>query len=125
MIKIDWQSGVPIYDQIVSGFIRLRAIGALQAGDKLPSVRSMAVKLGVNPNTVQKAYIILENKGITYSLQGKGSFLADGDDAGNAINDECITALKGAASKAARLGISFEDAIAAIKEAYKGGNGND
>ena len=62
MIKIDWQSGVPIYDQIVSGFIRLRAIGALQAGDKLPSVRSMAVKLGVNPNTVQKAYIILENK---------------------------------------------------------------
>ena len=125
MIKIDWQSGVPIYDQIVSGFIRLRAIGALQAGDKLPSVRSMAVKLGVNPNTVQKAYIILENKGITYSLQGKGSFLADGDSAGNAINDECITALKGAANKAARLGVSLDDAIAAIKEAYKGGNGND
>ena len=62
MIQIDWKSGIPAYDQIVSGFIRLKAIGAMLPGEKLPSVRSLAMQLGVNPNTVQKAYLILEEK---------------------------------------------------------------
>ena len=54
MIQIDWQSRTPIYDQLIRGVVRLKALGVLQPGDKLPSVRSLAAQLGVNPNTVQK-----------------------------------------------------------------------
>ena len=73
MIKIDWQSGVPAYDQIVQGMIRLKAVGAFAAGDQLPSVRSLAVSLGVNPNTVQKAYKLLEEEGLIQSRAGAKS----------------------------------------------------
>ena len=59
MIQIDWKSGVPAYDQIVSGIIKLKALGVLKPNDKLPSVRNFALKLGVNPNTVQRSYLIL------------------------------------------------------------------
>ena len=78
-MTINWQSGIPAYDQIVQGFIKLRALGAMAPDEKLPSVRVMANNLGVNPNTVQKAYLILEEKGIIYSVAGKGSFISGSD----------------------------------------------
>ena len=73
MFQLDLKSGTPICDQIVSGFIRLKAIGVLRTNDQLPSVRALASKFSVNPNTIQKAYAILESKGIIYSVKGKGS----------------------------------------------------
>ena len=91
MIKIDWQSGIPAYDQIVQGMIKMRSLGAFNAGDNVPSVRNLAVKLGVNPNTVQKAYQILESKGVLYSVAGKGSFFSDNEKASAVIFDEAIT----------------------------------
>ena len=75
MITIDYKSRVPIYDQIVNSVIRLKVVGVLKDGDKLPSVRQLALKLSVNPNTVQKAYAILETNGVIYSITGKGSFI--------------------------------------------------
>ena len=60
MFELDLKSGVPICDQIVNGFIRLKALGLISAGEQMPSVRSLALKFSVNPNTVQKAYSVLE-----------------------------------------------------------------
>ena len=77
MIQIDWQSRTPIYDQLIRGVVRLKSLGVLQPGEKLPSVRSLAGQLGVNPNTVQKAYQMLETQGVIYSVSGKGSFISD------------------------------------------------
>ena len=54
-------------------------IGVLQPGEKLPSVRSLAVDLSINPNTIQKAYLELERQGYVYSVKGVGSFVSDTD----------------------------------------------
>ena len=60
MLFIDYKSGLPIYEQVYNGILRLADIGALKPGDQLPSVRAVASEAGVNPNTVQKAYTMLE-----------------------------------------------------------------
>ena len=76
MITIDYRNGKPIYEQIADAFEHLISQGALQADDQLPSVRQLAVELSINPNTIQKAYAELENRGLTYSVRGRGSFVA-------------------------------------------------
>ena len=58
MFGLDLKSGVPICDQIVNGFIKMRALGLISGGEQMPSVRSLALKFSINPNTVQKAYAI-------------------------------------------------------------------
>lgn len=77
MVRIDYKSSLPIYEQVYNGIVRLAALGALKPGGQLPSVRSIAAEAGVNPNTVQKAYAMLERDGVIYSVPGKGSFLAE------------------------------------------------
>lgn len=79
MIVIDSRDKRAIYEQVVDRLSDLMLIGALEPGDKLPSVRSLAVDLSINPNTIQKAYIELERKGYVYSVKGVGSFVADMD----------------------------------------------
>ena len=106
MIQIDYKSGVPIYDQIVSGISRLAVLGVLEKDTQLPSVRSFAVKLGVNPNTVQKAYIILEGKGIIYSIAGKGSFIASNDNAKKELMRSAGKALESAVLNAKNAGLT-------------------
>lgn len=77
MVRIDYKSSLPIYEQVYNGIVRLASLGALKPGGQLPSVRSIAAEAGVNPNTVQKAYAMLERDGVIYSVPGKGSFLAE------------------------------------------------
>ena len=76
MFSIDSRSRVPIYEQLIQNIIGLIARGALQPDDQLPSVRSLARDLGINPNTVQKAYQELEAKGMIYQAAGRGSSLS-------------------------------------------------
>ena len=126
MIQIDWQSGIPAYDQIVQGIIRLKAVGALSPNEQLPSVRNLAVQLGVNPNTVQKSYLILENKGTIYSVAGKDSFLADTEEADLAVKNAALARLTQAADEAQRFGISEQEALDAVTKSYqRGGNYHD
>lgn len=68
----------PIYLQIIELIKRAIAVGELLPGDKLPSVREMSSSLGVNPNTLQRAYGELERLGITYTRRGMGSFVSEG-----------------------------------------------
>ena len=79
MMVIDSRDKRAIYEQVVDRLSDLMLIGALEPGDKLPSVRSLAVDLSINPNTIQKAYIELERQGYVYSVKGVGSFVADMD----------------------------------------------
>ena len=62
------EDGLPIYLQIIRHVKRAIAAGTVQAGDELPSRRVLSAQLGVNPNTVQKAYKLLEDEGIIPSL---------------------------------------------------------
>ena len=125
MLQIDWKSGIPAYDQIVSGFIRLKAMGVMVSGEKLPSVRSLAMQLGVNPNTVQKAYLMLEEKGIIFSSVGKGSFIAEGKAADMAVKAAAMGAFEKAAKEAFHHGLSLEDINEVLKKIYEEGDKND
>lgn len=119
MFKLNYKSGVPICDQIVNGFIRMRALGALSSGEQLPSVRSLAVELGVNPNTIQKAYQILEMSGIIYSVKGKGSFIADGEAADNAVITAAKRDFRAAITAAAELGLSENELTEMVHKAFE------
>lgn len=108
MVQLDYKSGVPIYDQIVSGIVRLKMVGALKGGDSLPSVRAMALKLGINPNTVQRAYAILEEKGVIYSVSGKGSFISS-DEQENALDELALKDFIKSVNDAKRMGKTAEE----------------
>lgn len=81
MFSIDLTSRTPIYEQIYKKIIELIINGTLSENDQIPSVRTLAKDIGVNPNTVAKAYLELDRNGIIYSLQGRGSFIAKPDSA--------------------------------------------
>lgn len=75
--ELDLYSGVPVYRQIIDRVHSARASGSLKAGDRLPTVRQMAVDLSINPNTVLRAYRELELTGVLESQQGTGTFVAE------------------------------------------------
>jgi GntR family transcriptional regulator len=74
---LDSKSGVPIYRQIVDQVRHGIASGRLRPGEQLPTVRALAVDLSVNPNTVIKAYSLLEQQGVLTTEQGSGTFVAE------------------------------------------------
>ncbi len=119
MIQLDLKSGVPICDQIVNGFIRLKALGIMRGGEQMPSVRALASRLSVNPNTVQKAYAILETNGIIYSVKGKGSFLSDDDRASDAVLQNARMAFEDAVRSAKQLGLSRDELIKIVDDGFE------
>lgn len=116
MFQLDFKSGMSICDQIVNGFIKLKALGVLKGGDQLPSVRALASKFSINPNTVQKSYAILEANGVIYSVKGKGSFISDDENVMSAILDSAKCDFIAAIKHAADLGLSTSEMIKLIKE---------
>lgn len=76
MIKLDFRSSQPIYEQIISQYKFLTLQGYLKSGDAIPSVRRLAVELEVTPGTVAKAYREMEKQGLIETLRGKGTFIA-------------------------------------------------
>jgi len=77
MFRIDNQSRVAVYEQIVNQVEKYVLSGILAGGDKLPSVRKLSVELTVNPNTVQRAYTELERSGVIVTAPGRGAFVSD------------------------------------------------
>lgn len=77
MILLDYKDRRPIYEQVVEKLKDLMICGVLEQDTQLPSVRSLAMDLSINPNTIQRAYGELERRGFIYSVKGKGSFVAD------------------------------------------------
>lgn len=90
LITIDYKDRRPIYQQLMDKIEELAMQGLIQPDEQLPSVRSLAVELAINPNTISRAYGELEKKGVTYSVPGRGSFLAAGQAAIQAAAREQI-----------------------------------
>jgi len=74
--KLDYQSGVPVYRQIIDQVQGGIAAGSLLPGHQLPTVRQVAVDLAINPNTVLRAYRELEIRGVLDTEQGTGTFIS-------------------------------------------------
>lgn len=107
MFDIDLQSRIPIYEQLYKRVVELTVKKQLRPGDKLPSLRELAKALGVNPNTVSKAFQNLERDGIIYSLAGRGSFISDKN--GAAIKQNITEQFTLAAKEAFAAGLSAEE----------------
>ena len=106
MFKIELDGTASIHDQICSEISRLISVGVLAPDEKLPAVRETAKALGVNPNTVQKAYAALEKNGLIYSVPAKGSYVAPGGTAAEAVRKEAAETLRAAMEKAEQTGVS-------------------
>ena len=76
-IHLDFRSGVPIYTQIVEQVRQQAVSGKLKPGDQLPTVRSLALELRINFNTVARAYRLLDEAGIISTQQGRGTYILD------------------------------------------------
>ncbi len=107
MYSIDLQSRTPIYEQLYCRITERILRGELKQNDKLPSVRELAKDLGVNPNTVSKAFQMLERDKIIYSLAGRGSFVA-AVSAGS-LKEKALSDFGEAAAKALDAGITKDE----------------
>lgn len=119
MFQLDLRSGVPICDQIVNGFIKLKALGIISGGDRMPSVRTLALKFSVNPNTVQKAYAVLESGGIIYSVKGKGSFVSEDEGAAQTIVNRTKEDFGAAVRSAKEIGLCADTLTQIINDIYR------
>ena len=122
MLYIDYKSGLPIYEQVYNGILRLAALGVLQPGGQLPSVRSVAADAGVNPNTVQKAYAMLERDGVIVSVPGRGSFLAEKQTLADTRKRAALDNVRKAAEEAMATGVTAEELRAALEECFEKGD---
>ncbi|HIS81178.1 MAG TPA: GntR family transcriptional regulator [Candidatus Scatomonas merdavium] len=118
MIVIDYQDRRPIYEQIVERFEKLILKGALEADSQMPSVRQMAAELSINPNTIQKAYAILEQEGYIYPVKGKGNFVN-----GNLVlrqrkKEACFQKLEECLTEGREFGITAEDCLKCLRRVY-------
>ena len=118
-IYVDFKNRKPIYEQIVDNVSSLALRGILKPNESIPSVRQLAGELGINPNTIHKAYAELERRGIIYSASGRGSFISDDlATAADQKRTDVMAALRAAAHDAYVYGVSEDDAVAAVRNEY-------
>ena len=108
MIRLDYRDARPIYEQVRDGLRSLMVTGVLAAGEKLPSVRSLATELAINPNTIQRAYELLEAEGYVSSVPGKGSFAAPHSQVDSARRDGLLRTFDETATELFFLGLSAD-----------------
>ena len=118
MIHLDYRDARPIYSQISDGFREQILTGVLSPGEKLPSVRDLAVQLAINPNTIQRSYRLLEAEGWIVTVPGKGCFVSAADAGIEKETERWYAAFDEAAAMLHSLGISHED----LARRLKGGN---
>ncbi|EDL65851.1 GntR family transcriptional regulator [Bacillus sp. SG-1] len=126
MFELDLRSRKPIYEQLVEKLKELIINEILKADEQLPSVRTLAGELTINPNTIQKAYRELENQGYIYSVKGRGSFV---NPAAHTQNSEkmknVISELEKLIAEGMYLGISSAEIIELIKKIEQKVGGGD
>ena len=116
MLTLNYRDSRPIYEQVKDGLRRLIVTGALGPDEKLPSVRSMATELAINPNTIHRAYGELESEGYIYSVPGKGSFAAPVQAPLEVRRMELMEKLRELMAELKYLGVTDAELMALVKE---------
>ncbi len=119
MIIIDYKDSRPIYEQIVDRFQKLILGGVLKKDEQVPSVRTLAMELSINPNTIQKAYGELERQGYIYTIKGRGNFVSGNEKLVEERKELILKKLKNVYEEAAELGISHEQLLTYFEELKK------
>ncbi len=120
VITVDTKSRKPIYEQLVDNITSLILHGVIKPGEQLPGVRSLAVELAINPNTIAKAYMELERRGTIYTLSGRGSFVADDISAlTKKSREQAIAAVEAAVKDAANAGVGVAEILKIVERIGK------
>lgn len=123
MIILDYKDTRPIYEQIVEKFKLLILKGILQKDEQMPSVRSLAVELSINPNTIQKAYAELERQGYIYVVKGRGNFISDNHNLLDERKEELKKRMLVLYKEGLELGMTKRDFVECLEE--RNGEVND
>lgn len=127
LIGIDLQNRKPIYEQIVERFQMLIVNGILEPDSQMPSVRSLAMELSINPNTIQKAYSLLEQQGYIYPVKGRGNFVSGNAGLKQRKQESVFAELQELVKKSRELEIEETVFLKKVREFYREeeGEGND
>ena len=117
MFSLRLQGGVPLSEQLEARIAELIISGEMAENEKLPAVREVAKELMINPNTVQKTYRQLEQRGLIYSLPGKGSYVAEKSQYSSAVLKKAAEEFRQAVENAVKSGLTKEMMTAVIDEA--------
>ena len=115
MFQLNYRDTRPIYEQIKDQLRRLIMTGGIAQGEKLPSVRELATMLAINPNTIQRAYRLLEFNGWIVTIPGKGCFVCDNEEQIGQEVERWYTAFDEATASLIALGVSREQMIQRIR----------
>lgn len=121
MFTVNFQSRTPVYQQLYDNVVRLASMGVLKSHTKLPPVRILATELGINPNTVSKAYKMLETDGFIYSTVGRGSFISEKLGKDEAGKLEAKQNLKKALENAYKNGVTKDQVEELVELTFNGG----
>ncbi len=119
MFTIDVNGRDPIYIQLEKNIIRYINLGVYEKDSMLPSVRSLACRLGINPNTVAKAYKSLEAGGVIYTKAGKGVFVKGGATGLEQVQKSAVAKAKAALSDAKNSGVPKESVLAILNDLWE------
>lgn len=118
MILLDYKDSRPIYEQVVERLQELMLLGVLEEDGQMPSVRSLATELSINPNTIQRAYAELERRGCIYTVKGRGSFVGSVGKLREVRKQDMVKRLGSLAREAQQLGIKRDGFLQAAGVAY-------
>lgn len=119
MFALDYKTKIPIYEQIQDQVISFIALGIFKPNEQLPAVRQLASDLGVNPNTVAKAYQELERLGYIVSQTGRGSFISNTSNTLTMLKNEYLEQLNKLIETMKSLNIPYQEIILAINSNFK------
>ena len=137
MIQLNYRDPRPIYEQVKDGIRKLAYSGVIGPDEKLPSVRELAMKLAINPNTISRAYKDLEQEGFLYTVSGKGTFINQEYDLNDSRKEELWQQFEKAAKGLLELSVTEEEFAKRIatlsgikptgiaKDEKKGGSADD
>lgn len=125
MITINVQSRTPIYEQIVERFETLIVSGVLAPDSQMPSVRALAIELSINPNTIQKAYTMLEQEGFIYPIRGRGNFVSGDETLKKKKQEGIYRSLQELIGQGKALEIPCEAFMSCVREYYERGSRSD
>lgn len=117
MINLDYTKRTPIYEQIVEEIEKYVSLGILKEKEQIMSIRDLASHLGINPNTVKKAYTILESKNVITSISTKGTFIKEN---ASLVKEQTINTyfneINDIIDKLTKLGLTKEEIIKRLYE---------
>ena len=123
MFLVNPRSKQPLYEQLVEQLRRQIVLGGMKAGAAMPSVRQLATELGINPNTIQKAYRRMEEEGMILSIPGKGSFVSDDlADMLTKQREDQRSKAKQMLQSCREMGLTKEEITQIVEEIYKEGD---